>query len=215
MHRQRILQGILLAGCACGVPAYAATSPAVWLSNAANQISTTVSTASNTLRQAGATVVTTVAATVKTATTASVPSSVSSIAPVSLPAIPLPANLTPDALIAGVQALASIPVSIGLNLAQGVSDIVQTGLRPEPGDYNAVEIALHMVAPEPADRPVGPQDRTLSFQPQPFTASGFSRYKYFVWQEVEAPAATGIKCADGSPYRFYVNLSPDRKKPRH
>jgi len=108
--------------------------------------------------------------------------------------------------------IADLPVNMAISLAQGAIDFLKGALNPEPGDYNALEMAYHMVFPEAPNRPVTADERSFSFPPQAFTVgAAFNRFKYFVWQEVEAPASTGAKCANGSPYRFYVNLSPTGK----
>lgn len=84
----------------------------------------------------------------------------------------------------------------------------------EAGDYSALETALNLISPPPADNPVTAAQRTgpypLLNNPSGFD-DGFSPGGYFQWQTVKLAASTGAVCGNGSQYKFFVNRVPNTR----
>lgn len=83
----------------------------------------------------------------------------------------------------------------------------------EEGDYNAWQTGLNLLFPPRADNPVTPAQRNapqypLIDNPSGFN-DGFSPSKFGVWQTVQVDPSTGAACADGSPYKFFINRAPN------
>jgi hypothetical protein len=85
-------------------------------------------------------------------------------------------------------------------------------VRADVGDYSALQTALNLFSPQRANAPFTPADAAdipiqVKANPPGFN-DGFKRGSYYVWQQVALDPSTGAKCADGSPYKIFVNRSP-------
>lgn len=87
------------------------------------------------------------------------------------------------------------------------------GVHAEEGDYDAWQTGLNLLFPPRADNPVTPAQSDAARYPlidnPPGFDDGFSPGAYGVWQTVQVDPSTGAACADGSPYKFFVNRAPN------
>jgi hypothetical protein len=78
------------------------------------------------------------------------------------------------------------------------------------GDYSALQTALNLISPQ-GQRPVHPADAAdipIEARATRRGSTTASKGSYYVWQQVSLDPSTGAKCADGSPYKIFVNRSP-------
>lgn len=78
----------------------------------------------------------------------------------------------------------------------------------EVGDYTPWQSFLNRSNPPAADKPITPADQSnvpieIKSASSEFN-DGFMPALYDTWQKVTLDPATGAKCADGSPYQFFV-----------
>lgn len=92
--------------------------------------------------------------------------------------------------------------------------LVATAALAEPGDYSPFTAIKNLWSPPRADHPVTPAQRTgpypLLSNPAGF-ADGFEPGKYGVWQTVQMHPSTGAVCGNGSPYKIFVNRTPNSR----
>jgi hypothetical protein len=84
--------------------------------------------------------------------------------------------------------------------------------RAEVGDYSPAQAAANLFFPRRADAPFSAADAAdipieVRGNPSGFN-DGFRPGSYYVWQQVSLDPSTGAKCGDGSPYKIFVNRSP-------
>jgi hypothetical protein len=84
--------------------------------------------------------------------------------------------------------------------------------RAEVGDYSPFQAVVNLFSPQKANAPFSTADAAdvpieVKANPPGFR-DGFRPGSYYVWQEVSLDPSTGAKCADGSPYKIFVNRSP-------
>jgi hypothetical protein len=98
-------------------------------------------------------------------------------------------------------------------MVQATGNFFKTALLPEPGDYNALQMAWNLISPPAADAPVNNTTDQRYAYPLVGSKGGgtlgnYDPRAYYKWQQVNLPASTGARCGDGSPYKIFVNLSP-------
>jgi len=96
-------------------------------------------------------------------------------------------------------------VAVGMLVAPALA-------RAEVGDYSAAQTAVNLFVPPRANAPFTAADSAdipiqVKANPPGFN-DGFRPGSYYVWQQVSLDPSTGAKCADGSPYKIFVNRSP-------
>lgn len=114
-----------------------------------------------------------------------------------------------DTAVLVVATAAGISITAAKNLIAQASQLVTTQdvFGAEPGNYNVVTTAINMLYPKAPDRTLSASDQTLPY-PIPSVGQQIDRKLNFVWQKVQLPQSTGAKCANGSDYKFFVNLTP-------
>ena len=84
----------------------------------------------------------------------------------------------------------------------------------EEGDYSFWQTLANLVSPPRADNKVTAAQRTGAYpllaNPAGF-ADGFSPGKYYEWQTVQLAPQTGAVCGNGSPFKFFVNRTPETR----
>lgn len=98
---------------------------------------------------------------------------------------------------------------IGLIFLMSISPA--KAVNEETGKYSAWEIYKGFIWSRDADRPLDDEDFTYPLKPREIPNEyddGFDSRKYYRWQAITLPPETGAACADGSPYTFFVNLTP-------
>jgi len=116
----------------------------------------------------------------------------------------------------GIEGFAWAIANVASNTAQAAASFAQSGIAPEPGDYNAWQRTWNLVSPPKADVPVNQTtDQRFAY---PLiatqgggTKSGYNPRAFYKWQQVNLPASTGARCGNGSPYKIFVNLSPNTR----
>ncbi|MCH7344588.1 hypothetical protein LZ017_14500 [Pelomonas sp. CA6] len=111
------------------------------------------------------------------------------------------------------QLLTTLP-QIGLERAlQGVHsafEIVNSLVSTEDGDHDVWQTLVSIFVAQAPDAPMSPAEAAgtgygnLPFKQIPLQ---INRLAYFQWQKVTLPADVAT-CADGTPYSFFVNLTP-------
>jgi len=82
----------------------------------------------------------------------------------------------------------------------------------ELGDYSFWKTLRNLVKPQKPDNKVTSQDAT---GPYPLTQDrtahddGFREKRYLKWQTITIDPASGASCGNGSPYKIFVNRSPN------
>lgn len=78
----------------------------------------------------------------------------------------------------------------------------------EIGDYTPWQSFVNRFNPPAADKPITPADQQNApieiKTASPEFNDGFKPWLYDTWQMVTLDPATGAKCADGSPYKFFI-----------
>lgn len=130
------------------------------------------------------------------------------------------ASATPQVTVTqigqGIEGAAWALANITSNTAQAAASFAKSGVAPEPGDYNALQRTWNLVTPPKADVPVNQTtDQRFAY---PLiatqgggTKSGYNPRAFYKWQQVNLPASTGARCGNGSPYKIFVNLSPNTR----
>lgn len=130
------------------------------------------------------------------------------------------ASATPQVTVTqigqGIEGAAWALANIASNTAQAAASFAKSGVAPEPGDYNAWQRTWNLVSPPKADVPVNQTtDQRFAY---PLiatqgggTKSGYNPRAFYKWQQVNLPASTGARCGNGSPYKIFVNLSPNTR----
>ncbi len=116
----------------------------------------------------------------------------------------------------GIEGAVWALANITSNTAQAAASFAKSGVAPEPGDYNAWQRTWTLVSPPKADVPVNQTtDQRFAY---PLiatqgggTKSGYNPRAFYKWQQVNLPASTGARCGNGSPYKIFVNLSPNTR----
>jgi hypothetical protein len=79
----------------------------------------------------------------------------------------------------------------------------------EVGDYKWWEVLRNLVKPPAADNRLRPDERTGTFPLVPETVGrSFNPGDYYRWQAVTLAPSTGASCGNGTPFTFFVNVSP-------
>lgn len=130
------------------------------------------------------------------------------------------ASATPQVTVTqigqGIEGAAWALANITSNTAQAAASFAKSGVAPEPGDYNAWQRTWNLVSPPKADVPVNQTtDQRFAY---PLiatqgggTKAGYNPRAFYKWQQVNLPASTGARCGNGSPYKIFVNLSPNTR----
>lgn len=130
------------------------------------------------------------------------------------------ASATPQVTVTqigqGIEGAAWALANIASNTAQAAASFAKSGVAPEPGDYNAWQRTWNLVSPPKADVPVNQTtDQRFAY---PLiatqgggTKAGYNPRAFYKWQQVNLPASTGARCGNGSPYKIFVNLSPNTR----
>lgn len=130
------------------------------------------------------------------------------------------ASATPQVTVTqigqGIEGAAWALANITSNTAQAAASFAKSGVAPEPGDYNAWQRTWNLVTPPKADVPVNQTtDQRFAY---PLiatqgggTKAGYNPRAFYKWQQVNLPASTGARCGNGSPYKIFVNLSPNTR----
>ncbi len=130
------------------------------------------------------------------------------------------ASATPQVTVTqigqGIEGAAWALANIASNTAQAAASFAKSGVAPEPGDYNAWQRTWNLVTPPKADAPVNQTtDQRFAY---PLiatqgggTKAGYNPRAFYKWQQVNLPASTGARCGNGSPYKIFVNLSPNTR----
>lgn len=116
----------------------------------------------------------------------------------------------------GIEGFAWAIANVASNTAQAAASFAKSGVAPEPGDYNAWQRTWNLVTPPKADVPVNQTtDQRFAY---PLiatqgggTKAGYNPRAFYKWQQVNLPASTGARCGNGSPYKIFVNLSPNTR----
>lgn len=116
----------------------------------------------------------------------------------------------------GIEGAVWALANITSNTAQAAASFAKSGVAPEPGDYNAWQRTWNLVSPPKADVPVNQTtDQRFAY---PLiatqgggTKAGYNPRAFYKWQQVNLPASTGARCGNGSPYKIFVNLSPNTR----
>ncbi len=116
----------------------------------------------------------------------------------------------------GIEGAVWALANITSNTAQAAASFAKSGVAPEPGDYNAWQRTWNLVSPPKADVPVNQAtDQRFAY---PLiatqgggTKAGYNPRAFYKWQQVNLPASTGARCGNGSPYKIFVNLSPNTR----
>ena len=116
----------------------------------------------------------------------------------------------------GIEGFAWAIANVASNTAQAAASFAKSGAAPEPGDYNAWQRTWNLVSPPKADVPVNQTtDQRFAY---PLiatqgggTKAGYNPRAFYKWQQVNLPASTGARCGNGSPYKIFVNLSPNTR----
>lgn len=130
------------------------------------------------------------------------------------------ASATPQVTVTqigqGIEGAVWALANITSNTAQAAASFAKSGVAPEPGDYNAWQRTWNLVSPPKADVPVNQTtDQRFAY---PLiatqgggTKAGYNPRAFYKWQQVNLPASTGARCGNGSPYKIFVNLSPNTR----
>lgn len=116
----------------------------------------------------------------------------------------------------GIEGFAWAISNIASNTAQAAASFAKSGGAPEPGDYNALQRTWNLVSPPKADAPVNQTTDQRFVYPLIATQgggtkSGYNPRAFYKWQQVNMPASTGARCGNGTPYKIFVNLSPNTR----
>jgi hypothetical protein len=125
-------------------------------------------------------------------------------------------QVTPAQIGQGIEGFAWAIANVASNTAQAAASFAKSGVAPEPGDYNAWQRTWNLVSPPKADVPVNQTtDQRFAY---PLiatqgggTKAGYNPRAFYKWQQVNLPASTGARCGNGSPYKIFVNLSPNTR----
>ncbi|TDM09061.1 MAG: hypothetical protein C4K60_06855 [Ideonella sp. MAG2] len=77
----------------------------------------------------------------------------------------------------------------------------------EPGNYSAWQSFWNLFFPVAADKPLSTGNNTWGSYQIKSVPKQINSANYFAWQQVNVPLSTGASCADGSEYKFFVNLT--------
>ena len=116
----------------------------------------------------------------------------------------------------GIEGASWAAANIASQTAQAAAYFARTGVIQEPGDYNAFQRSWNLISPPKADVPVNQTtDQRFAY---PLiatqgggTKAGYNPKAFYKWQQVNMPASTGARCGNGTPYKIFVNLSPNTR----
>lgn len=116
----------------------------------------------------------------------------------------------------GIEGASWAAANIASQTAQAAAYFAKTGVIQEPGDYNAFQRTWNLISPPKADAPVNQTTDQRFVYPLIATKGGGTRTDYnpkafYKWQQVNMPASTGARCGNGTPYKIFVNLSPNTR----
>lgn len=116
----------------------------------------------------------------------------------------------------GIEGFALALANVASNTAQAALSFAKSGVAPEPGDYNAWQRFWNLVQPPKADAPVNDTTDQRFAYPLPAvqgggTKAGYNPRAFYKWQQINLPASSGARCGNGTPYKIFVNLSPNTR----
>lgn len=87
--------------------------------------------------------------------------------------------------------------------------VAASPVQAETGDYKWWEVLRNLVKPPSADNRLRPDERTGTFPLRPDTIGrAFDPGDYHRWQAITLAPSTGASCGNGTPFTFFVNVSP-------
>ncbi|MGH7289335.1 MAG: pectin acetylesterase-family hydrolase [Myxococcota bacterium] len=92
--------------------------------------------------------------------------------------------------------------------------VVPMAARAELGDYSTLQVVRNLLVPPGPDNPVSDGEQTGPFpllaNPPGFD-DGFDPARYYEWQTIQLHPGTDSVCGNGSPYKFFVNRTPETR----
>ncbi|TDM06725.1 MAG: hypothetical protein C4K60_19735 [Ideonella sp. MAG2] len=112
-------------------------------------------------------------------------------------------------VVEDVAATAAAVVTVAANaVAQTAQAAYQFwAYRDEPGNYSAWSSFWNLFFPPAVDKPLSTGNNQWGYSTIPSIPSQINRQNYYAWQTVKVPLSSGAACADGSEYKFFVNLT--------